>query len=137
MIKNRRASRAIFVQFLFSNLFETCELNQILDVLKNEDEEFYCNDQFLNDLHASYEKNSEEISHMIFVANNRGQNLDQLALAIITSAVTEMFINSPKVAMKEHLKISDMLEMDGSFINGVLNKIYLDFFPTDSVEPLS
>ena len=126
MFANRRASRVIFVQYIFSNLFEPSDLPEIINHLKNEDEDFICNEEFLNQLSVAYRENTDLILELFHKHNHRGENIDQLAIAVLISATTEMLINEIKVVIKEYLKISDILEINSKFIHRILDQIAND-----------
>jgi transcription termination factor NusB len=132
VFENRRASRVILVQYIFSNLFEKISMEEIIDVFQKNEEDFYYNEEFLKNIYEIFLSKSKEIFLMIEDTNNRKNNIDQLILASLIAATSEMFINSPGVVIKEYLKISDLLLIDGSFVNGVLNKIYEKFFKKET-----
>lgn len=126
MIKNRRASRVIFVEFLFSNLFTETTLKEMEATLKLEDPDYYLNEPFLKILEDSFNKNNDQIYTLIEIYNNRQDNIDLIIYAILVAATAEMFCNDGKLVISEYLKIGDIFEVNSAFLNGVLDKIYED-----------
>lgn len=127
MFKNRRASRIIFVEYLFSNIFSNNSLKEIINILKNEEEEdIIYNEDFLKELYNNFNKNKDQILDLINIYNNRQENIDKIVVAILQAAVSEMFINQAKVVISEYLKIADLLDVNSAFINGVLNSVAKD-----------
>jgi transcription termination factor NusB len=126
MFKNRRASRAIFVEFIYANLFGLVSLSILLEVLQIDEEDFSVNSDYLNKLMKSFDENKDKIYALVEKYNNRKQNIDQVILSIIIASTTEMFINNSNVVIAEYMKISDILGCNTNFVNGILDIIKKD-----------
>ena len=123
--EGRRASRIIFVQYIFSQLFHNEDLDSIIDILKIENEDLKYNDKFLRALKDTFTEKIDESESLIEMFVTR--DLDNLKYSIIIAAVTEFSLNDHALVISEYLKISDIFEIKPGFINGVLDNISKKF----------
>jgi transcription termination factor NusB len=122
----KRASRVIFVQYLFSQMFFSTDLKTIIDSVLDNDNEYKYDEIFLNKLIKIYNNYNSVINDLFMKYNKRNDNIDQLVLAVLIAGITELFLNEPKIVISEYLKIGDMLHINSSFINGILDKISIE-----------
>lgn len=146
MFKNRTFTRMFFVQYLYSNYFNNInEINEkgienilngdldyedLLSSITTEDESFQIDEKFLKFLYKSTKSNIKIVLEFIQKHNKRENNVDIIIKVLLIAAVNEMIFHHSSIVISEYLKISDFLETNSVFINGVLDSIAKDpIFP--------
>lgn len=124
MFNRHRATRILFIQYVFSNIFIKTDIDKTIHILKLEDEDFFYDEKFLPILLKTYDEKQDLILDNM---KNIEKNIDMLVYSVILGAVTEMFTNKPKVVISEYLKISDLLELNTAFINAMLDNVSKNF----------
>lgn len=118
-LPNRRMSRFIFVEYIFSSYFTNNSLDQVTQSLGEELEVTKYNREKLNLIVNTYNDHINSIKNHIDELN-----LDNLTNALLIAAVTEYKLEDKKLVISEYLKLADLFGLNSKFINSYLDKEY-------------
>ena len=141
---NRRHSRELCLQVLYSYVMTLDPIDQIINNIKNANIEMIeeYDEDFLNILVIKTIKNMEMIDDKI-KQRARNWNFDRIALIdklILRQSIAELLFCEdvpPRVTIAEAIELGKNYSTDDShiFINGMLDRIYHDFIEEGKLMP--
>ncbi len=133
LITGRSASRRIFIEYIFSQLFGEEDMETVVNCLKVDEPKLEYNEKYLIKLIDTFHKNKENSENLIteFII----KELDNMKYVIIMAGISEFHLNDPALVISEYLKISDFFELQSPFIHGILDNIAKKAYPKISEEP--
>ena len=143
---DKKLTRFLFVQFVFSNFFVKTELLSVVQIFTTDDEKFLsefrdiarvckkkkCNHKYNLDYDSSYltqltdlysVKKSELITKM-FAVSKYGSTLNIQIQSVILSALLDFYLTKElKLIISEYLNIADMLGIEGNIIHATIDNV--------------